>query len=190
CRHQGQSQERIASGGLREVKPSKSTAAREPTREDAPSPAATGQTVQFTPTRTPAPAPGSHPAAPPPPQPAAPAPTPMVVKRKRSGGTRFVLVVVVPLIALALGFAWWLNGGRYRQFLCRRREGAHHPAGDRACRRGARDRRAEGEDRRPAVRHRPGALPDRARPRQRPARRGQGRLRQPPLLVCEQRGPD
>ncbi len=37
----------------------------------------------------------------------------MVVKRKRSGGTRFVLLVVVPLIALALGFGWWLNGGRY-----------------------------------------------------------------------------
>ena len=94
--------------------PSKSTAAREPARKDAPSPAATGQTVQFTPARTPAPAPAPQPAAPPPPsQPAAPAPTPMVVKRKRSGGKRFVLIVVVPLIALALGFVWWLNGGRY-----------------------------------------------------------------------------
>jgi len=37
----------------------------------------------------------------------------MVVKRKRTGGTRFVLLIVVPLIALALGFVWWLNGGRY-----------------------------------------------------------------------------
>ena len=37
----------------------------------------------------------------------------MVVKRKRTGGTRFVMLVVVPLIALALGFGWWLNGGRY-----------------------------------------------------------------------------
>ena len=37
----------------------------------------------------------------------------MVVKRRRTGGTRFVLLVVVPLIALALGFAWWLSGGRY-----------------------------------------------------------------------------
>ncbi len=92
--------------------PSKSAAAREPVREDAPSPAASGQTVQFTPARTPAPAP--HPAPPPPPaQPAAPAPAPMVVKRKRTGGTRFVLLIVVPLIALALGFVWWLNGGRY-----------------------------------------------------------------------------
>ena len=41
------------------------------------------------------------------------APTPMVVKRRRTGGTRFVLLVVVPLVALALGFAWWLSGGRY-----------------------------------------------------------------------------
>jgi membrane fusion protein, multidrug efflux system len=70
--------------------------------------------VQFTPARTPAPVPASKPAAPPPqPQPAGPPPTPMVIKRRRTGGTRFVLIVVVPLIALALGFAWWLNGGRY-----------------------------------------------------------------------------
>ncbi len=97
--------------------PSKSAAVRETPLEDAPSPAASGQTVQFTPARTPAPAPAPQPAAPPPPPqpaaPAAPAPTPMVVKRKRSGPTRFVLLVVVPLIALALGFGWWLNGGRY-----------------------------------------------------------------------------
>jgi membrane fusion protein, multidrug efflux system len=90
------------------VTPSKSAAAREPAHENAPSPATSGQTVQFTPARTLAPQPAA------PPQPVAPAPpAPMVVKRNRTGGTRFVLVVVVPLIALALGFAWWLNCGRY-----------------------------------------------------------------------------
>jgi membrane fusion protein (multidrug efflux system) len=91
-------------------------AAREPAQGEAAAPAI-AQTVQFTPARTPAPSP--QPAAPPPlpqpspPAPAAAAPTPMVVKRKRTGGMRFVLLVVVPLIALALGFVWWLNGGRY-----------------------------------------------------------------------------
>ena len=93
--------------------PSKSAAAR----EDLPSPAPTAQTVQFTPARTPAPSPAPQPAAPlqpaPPATPAPAPPPPMVVKRKRKGGTRFVLIVVVPLIALALGFTWWLNGGRY-----------------------------------------------------------------------------
>ncbi len=99
------------------MKPMKSAAAREPANEDAPA-SPTAQTVQFTPARTPpGPAPQPvAPAAPPqpaPPAPAAPAPTPMVVKRKRAGGGRFILLVVVPLIALALGFGWWLNGGRY-----------------------------------------------------------------------------
>jgi membrane fusion protein (multidrug efflux system) len=37
----------------------------------------------------------------------------MVVKPKRSGSKRFILIVVIPLIALAAGFAWWLTGGRY-----------------------------------------------------------------------------
>jgi membrane fusion protein (multidrug efflux system) len=37
----------------------------------------------------------------------------MVVKRKPSGSRRFILIVVIPLLALAAGFAWWLTGGRY-----------------------------------------------------------------------------
>jgi membrane fusion protein (multidrug efflux system) len=37
----------------------------------------------------------------------------MVVKTRRSGSRRFILIVVIPLIALAAGFAWWLTGGRY-----------------------------------------------------------------------------
>ena len=86
-------------------------AARDPAQGEAAT-LAIAQTVQFTPARTPTPSP--QPVAPPPPShPAPPAATPMVVKRKRTGGTRFVLLVVVPLVALALGFVWWLNGGRY-----------------------------------------------------------------------------
>ncbi len=79
------------------------------------SPQASGQTVQFTPAK-PAPVPGPQPVPSPPvsPPPAsAPATPPIVVKRKRSGATRLVVLVVVPLIALALGFVWWLHGGRY-----------------------------------------------------------------------------
>ncbi|MGH6799623.1 MAG: HlyD family efflux transporter periplasmic adaptor subunit, partial [Roseiarcus sp.] len=34
------------------------------------------------------------------------------VVRKR-GGSRFVMLVVIPLVALALGFGWWLSSGRY-----------------------------------------------------------------------------
>ncbi len=37
----------------------------------------------------------------------------MVVKPKRGNTRRFILIVVIPLIALAAGFAWWLTGGRY-----------------------------------------------------------------------------
>jgi membrane fusion protein (multidrug efflux system) len=78
-------------------------AAREAAPQDARAAAAPApaQTVQFAPAKTP----------PPPAQPVATPPT--VVKRKRAGGRRFVLIVVVPLIALALGFSWWLTGGRY-----------------------------------------------------------------------------
>ena len=65
----------------------------------APSPT---QPIQFAPARTPAPGP----------QGPAPAPAPTVVKRKR-GLSRFVMLVVVPLVALALGFGWWLSSGRY-----------------------------------------------------------------------------
>jgi membrane fusion protein (multidrug efflux system) len=72
------------------------------------------QPIQFTPARTPAPGPQS-PAAPPPAAapPAQAAPAPIVVKRKRGGMGRFIMLVVIPLIALALGFTWWLSGGRY-----------------------------------------------------------------------------
>jgi membrane fusion protein, multidrug efflux system len=76
---------------------------------------ASGQTVQFTPAK-PAPVPGPQPVPSPPASPppaSAPATPPIVVKRKRSGATRLVVLVVVPLIALALGFVWWLHGGRY-----------------------------------------------------------------------------
>ncbi len=79
-------------------------------RETAPeTPGPTGQTVQFTPARTPGPQPAPAPQTAPPPAQVAP----MVVKPKRSGSRRFILIVVIPLIALAAGFAWWLTGGRY-----------------------------------------------------------------------------
>ena len=66
------------------------------------------QPIQFTPARTPAPSPQAPPPAPPP----APSQPPIVVKRKRRM-SRFVMLVVIPLVALALGFTWWLNSGRY-----------------------------------------------------------------------------
>jgi membrane fusion protein (multidrug efflux system) len=37
----------------------------------------------------------------------------MVVKTRRPGSRRFILLVAIPLLALAAGFAWWLTGGRY-----------------------------------------------------------------------------
>ncbi len=52
-----------------------------------------------------------------------------------------------------------------RQRLCRRRQGADHPASHRPDRRRACRRRAARRRRRSAVRHRPGALPHRARAR-------------------------
>jgi membrane fusion protein, multidrug efflux system len=67
------------------------------------------QPIQFTPARTPPPGPQA------PPPPAAPPPAaekPIVVKKKRGTG-RFVMLVVIPLAALALGFSWWLSSGRY-----------------------------------------------------------------------------
>ena len=98
--------------------PSKSAAAHEvvPLAPAAQQPAS-AQTVQFTPSK-PAPGPGPQPvppAAPPsaPPPASAPAGPPIVVKRKRSGATRTVVLFVIPLIALALGFVWWLHSGRY-----------------------------------------------------------------------------
>ena len=66
------------------------------------------QPIQFTPARTPAPGPQAlqPPATPPAVQ------TPIVVKPKRRI-SRFVMLVVIPLAALALGFSWWLSSGRY-----------------------------------------------------------------------------
>jgi membrane fusion protein (multidrug efflux system) len=71
-------------------------------REQQPQPA---QPIQFAPARTPAPSPQA-----PAPPPSAPA---TAVARSRFGSRRFIMLVVVPLIALALGFTWWLNSGRY-----------------------------------------------------------------------------
>ena len=79
-------------------------AAREPQSQQSPSPAQPGaQPIQFAPARTP----GSTPQAPP------PSAAPTAVARKRGGLRRFITLVVVPVIALAVGFAWWLNSGRY-----------------------------------------------------------------------------
>ena len=63
------------------------------------------QPIQFTPARTPAPGPQA-------PQPSAAETPPIVVKRKRRV-SRFVMLVVIPLVALTLGFTWWLSSGRY-----------------------------------------------------------------------------
>ena len=79
------------------------SAAREPAPQT-PSGQPASQPIQFTPARTPAPGPQ----APPPPA----AQTPIVVKPKRRI-SRFVMLVVIPLAALALGFSWWLSSGRY-----------------------------------------------------------------------------
>jgi membrane fusion protein (multidrug efflux system) len=84
------------------VKPIKS-AVRDSALDD-PSDAQSGQTVAFTPARTPGPQPAPA---------AAPPPAPMVVKTRRPGSRRFILLVAIPLLALAAGFAWWLTGGRY-----------------------------------------------------------------------------
>src|SRR5271166_5034959 len=67
------------------------------------------QPVQFTPARH-APGPGPQPVAP---QAAPPPAPPIVVRPKRAGPTRLIVLVVVPLLALALGFVWWLHSGRY-----------------------------------------------------------------------------
>jgi membrane fusion protein, multidrug efflux system len=71
----------------------------------------TVQPVQFAPAKAPTPSPA------PAPQPVAPPPTPVAppidVSRSRGGTGRFVMLVVIPVIALALGFGWWLSSGRY-----------------------------------------------------------------------------
>ena len=93
--------------------PSKGGAALQSATPQTPSGQQPSQPIQFTPARTPAPSPQAPPPAPLPP--AAPPPAaqaPIVVKKKRGAG-RFVMLVVIPLVALALGFAWWLNSGRY-----------------------------------------------------------------------------
>jgi membrane fusion protein, multidrug efflux system len=77
----------------------------------APSTQQPSQPIQFTPARTPAPAP-QPPSAPPPAATPPAAAAPIVVKKKRGTG-RFVMLVVIPLVALALGFTWWLSSGRY-----------------------------------------------------------------------------
>ena len=55
-----------------------------------------------------APGPQAPPSAPPPPA----AQTPITVKPKRRI-SRFIMLVVIPIAALALGFGWWLSSGRY-----------------------------------------------------------------------------
>ena len=59
--------------------------------------------------RNPASAPAAVPA------PAAPIaePTKPQAPRRRAGFTRFLLIVVLPAAAIALGLLWWLSGGRY-----------------------------------------------------------------------------
>jgi membrane fusion protein (multidrug efflux system) len=74
----------------------------------APSAQQPAQPIQFTPARTPAPGPQAPPPAPQPP--AAGAPITIKPKRRIS---RFVMLVVIPLIALAIGFTWWLSSGRF-----------------------------------------------------------------------------
>ena len=93
--------------------PSKGAAPHSAGREAAPQ-TPTGaqqpaQPIQFTPARTPAPSPQAPPSSPQPPAAETP---PIVVKRKRRV-SRFVMLVVVPLVALTLGFTWWLSSGRY-----------------------------------------------------------------------------
>ncbi len=79
-------------------------AAREPQPQQSPSPGQPGaQPIQFAPARTPGPTPQAPP----------PSAAPTAVARKRGGLRRFITLVVVPVIALAVGFAWWLNSGRY-----------------------------------------------------------------------------
>jgi membrane fusion protein (multidrug efflux system) len=44
---------------------------------------------------------------------ASPAAIPTVVARRKGSSKRFILMVVVPALAIAGGLAWWVNGGRY-----------------------------------------------------------------------------
>ena len=63
------------------------------------------QPVQFAPA---APVPDKAPAR----RPASPIAS-AIAKYNRGGSARFIMLVVVPLIALALGFVWWLHSGRF-----------------------------------------------------------------------------
>ena len=114
------------------------------------------------------------PAAPPPPSappPSGPAPEmrsdiAAPTPRQRSSLGRFVLLVVVPAVALTLGAMWWLSARPLRldrQRLCRRRQVADHAAYHRPDRRRPRPRRPARRGRRSAVRPRPRALSDGAR---------------------------
>jgi membrane fusion protein (multidrug efflux system) len=94
--------------GAKSASPSVS---REPAPSQSSAPQHPAQPIQFTPARTPAPAP--QPALPQPPSSAPGADTPPLVIHKRRRVSRFVMLVVIPLVALAIGFAWWLNSGRY-----------------------------------------------------------------------------
>ena len=68
------------------------------------------RTGESAPSAPPAPVVTPAPAAP---QPVAtPAPTP-TAKPRRRGGSRFVLIVLLPLAVFAAGFYWWLGSGRY-----------------------------------------------------------------------------
>jgi len=77
---------------------SQSAAARKAEAGEAASQPQASQPLQFSPARPPA---AGAPAA------------PIVVKRSRVRSSRFLLLVVIPLIAASIGFTWWLHGGRY-----------------------------------------------------------------------------
>jgi membrane fusion protein (multidrug efflux system) len=70
------------------------------------------RTAESAPSTPPEPAPIVAPPAAP--QPIAPrSPAPANKPRRRGGGLRFVLLVLAPVAALALGGYWWLGSGRY-----------------------------------------------------------------------------
>ena len=69
---------------------------------------APAQPVQFAPARQPSPGPALAPHDAPPPK-----GTATVSRARRMGFARFLLLVVIPLVALTGGVFWWLNSGRY-----------------------------------------------------------------------------